>query len=259
MTRWIVIVIAALASVALWMAFVGAPAVDAGTPDSRVVIVEQNLVIGPGQHVFSAPVSIDGFARWAFQVTVRSGFPLNFDWRAVYRFESDFDWAPYDPAFSIDTFQSLDVLAPEAAIEFRNAGTGTIRVAISASMYRHRINGIAYRVTGTGQVLPPSSAIQIAPHQSAFSDAFELGSANTVFYQLQLDSGPLAMGQVLSDVQWRIFNPQDFEFGDNGGPASNRAVYGPVEAQSPHTRLRITNNSGDFVTVRVGVYTQTVD
>jgi hypothetical protein len=254
MMRWIVVFVVALAAVVVAGALVHQATVDAGTPDSRVVVVESNLVIGPGQHVFSAPVSLDGFARWAFQITVRNGFPLNFDWRPVYRLRSDFDWTPNNPAFTIDTFQTLEVPAPEAAIEFRNAGTGTIRIAISASMYRHRFEGIAYRVVGSGQVLIGPSTISLAPGQSGFSDPFEIGTANDVSFQLQLDSGPPTMGSVTSDVQWRIFNQQDFELNGLSGAGSSRLIGGVLEAQSPHTRLRITNNSSEFVQARVGVY-----
>jgi hypothetical protein len=48
---------------------------ESGVPaEQRIVVVESNLLIPGNSTVITAPLGLDGFARWGFQVTVRSGF-----------------------------------------------------------------------------------------------------------------------------------------------------------------------------------------
>ncbi|MBI1850844.1 MAG: hypothetical protein HYR85_10920 [Planctomycetes bacterium] len=231
--------------------------VSAGSPAQRSLVVDSNLVIGAGQLAMSAVIPLDGFASWTAQVTVRTGDAASLEWRIVYRFRSDLDWVPYFQQFATPALRTQIVFAPEAAIEFHNRSANPIRAAISAVMY-DRLNAIGdYHVVST-QVLMGAGTVQIAGGQEGVSEAFDLGSANSLNTQMQFVSARTT-SNIQVDTEWKIFNPQDFVNSGAAGVNQNTLIYGPVDVQTPKVRYRIHNFGPDFIEVKFAVYALTTD
>ncbi len=228
-----------------------------GAPDQERRIVATNLVVPAGETVVSPAISLDGFATFATQVTIRSGLAADFTWRAVFRMRDDLDWVG-EAGFGTSFIKTDRVRSPFTAIEFRNLGGEEVRVALSAFLDRRNNFEDGRRVVATRVVV--EEPITIPSGQFRFGGAIDMTGASRYCSQLSFPNGRgFPPGTVSSSYEGKICGPQSFASAVGSNGPTDRSLGELFSAFIPTERVKITNGSGQSLDVVAAHYVLTLE